>query len=145
MKAPSAVSNFDRDYSVFINCSYGPEFRDIRHALTLAVLASGHLPICDFDGFGLNPFHPDLTLLAEGMFTSRYSIHDCSRCCGGNPDGLGRFNVPIELGMALSERVRTSRDDSFHEVLIICQRDHTYNHFLSTLNRGEYLDYLNVA
>src|SRR5262245_35605091 len=134
MPTPSAGSNFDRDYSVFINCPYGPEFRDIRHALTLAVLASGHLPICDFDGFDLNPVQPDLTLLAEGMFKSKYSIHDCTRCCGESPDKLGRFNIPIELGMALGERVRTVSSNSFHEIVILCQNGHAYSHFLRTLN-----------
>lgn len=35
---------------------------------------------------------------------SKYSVHDLSRCRGEGDENLARFNMPLELGMAMAER-----------------------------------------
>jgi hypothetical protein len=42
--------------------------------------------------------------IAKVLGESKYPIHDLSRFQGEGPDNLPRFNMPLELGMALSLR-----------------------------------------
>lgn len=139
MKNDSVFSQFNRNHTVYINCSYNKEFKDLRHQLTLAVIASGHTAISDFDC----PDPPTLHLpgLYENISKARYSVHDCSCCTGENPNEYGRYNLPVGLGMSFFERARTSSDPKNHEILILIKNDHSYIPFIRTLAPGELIRY----
>jgi hypothetical protein len=134
MRGSGKGPTVDRDYSVYISCPYRPEFQNLRHGLMLAAIASGHQPVCDFD----NPFpsEPHVPNVADGLARCRYSIHNCSCSDTQNPNEFGRFNIPIELGMALLERHRTHEKADFHEVYIQLPERHSYLQFLIRLNSG---------
>jgi hypothetical protein len=88
--------------SVFINCPFDPEFRDLLLAIVFAVSAHGLIPRSarETDGSAEPRFSRILRTLSE----SKYSIHDLSRFTGEGTDNFARFNMPLELGMASALR-----------------------------------------
>jgi hypothetical protein len=137
------LSNNKRALTVFINCPPGEELRDLRFALPMVVMASGLKFLCDFDSYLMrDPCVPNISNLADRITQSRYSIHVCDCCEIANPDKVGRFHLPVELGMALLERRRTAKDSAYHRVLILIQEHRPYAHFLSNEIYGEYRTYV---
>jgi len=129
----------DRNHTVFIHCPPEKEFREHVCALTLAVIASGHGVKGDFDPF--DPCNPPLESLVEYISESRYSIHDCSLChmSRNKASKFARYNLPIELGIAIAERYRLQRihqkthDNPFHEMFVFVKKKHAYQEILSGL------------
>jgi len=78
-----------------------------------------------------NVGEPRLARIARAIFSSRYSIHDLSRCTGEGSENLARFNMPLELGMAMARRYMGTADD--HEWLILAPKGHAYLRFVSDL------------
>src|ERR1017187_478212 len=124
----------NRTHSVYRSCPHGSEFRNVRHGLMFAILATGHRPLCDFDN--PFPFAPHVPRLGDNLGQCRYSMHDCTCCDTDKPNEFGRFNMSIELGMALFERHRTSTEPDFHEIYIQIPERHSYLQFLARLNNG---------
>jgi hypothetical protein len=50
-------------------------------------------------------------MLIDGIVNCHYSAHDLSRCRGEGPDNFGRFNMPIEMGMALFHALKSQRTE----------------------------------
>ncbi|RCJ42403.1 hypothetical protein A6770_34875 [Nostoc minutum NIES-26] len=129
----------DRNHTVFIHCPLEPGHREHLCALTLAVIASGHGVKGDFQPH--DQYNPRLHVLAQYISESKYSIHDCSFCQMTNTKAsqYGRYNLPIELGMALAERHRIQRiynrdsEKYFHEMFVCVRKNHAYHKILSGL------------
>jgi hypothetical protein len=79
----------------------------LSHALHFGVVAAGLLLVCARD-LG-SPDRPRLEMLIGGVVNCHYSAHDLSRCRGEGPDNFGRFNMRIEMGMALFHAVESQR------------------------------------
>lgn len=88
--------------SVFLNCPYDDAFAPLFHASILTIVALGFTPRCARESEG--DADPRIDRIARGLRESRYSIHDLSRFQGEGPDNLARFNMPLELGMAVTLR-----------------------------------------
>ena len=88
--------------SVFINCPFDALFEPLFHAIVLTVAARGFIPRCARETEG--QADPRIVRIAAGLMQSKYSIHDLSRFQGEGTDNLSRFNMPLELGMALGIR-----------------------------------------
>ena len=88
--------------SVFLNCPYDDAFAPLFHAAVLTVAALGFTPRCARESEGESD--PRIDRIARGLKESKYSVHDLTRFTGEGPDQLARFNMPLELGMALSLR-----------------------------------------
>lgn len=58
---------------------------------------------------------PRLERILDALSSCRFSIHDLSRCRGEEDANLARFNMPLELGMAMALR----EVDGAHEYLIL--------------------------
>lgn len=69
--------------------------------------------------------------IARAVISSKYSIHDLSRCRGEGSEGLARFNMPLELGIALGVRMATGEAE--HDWLILAPTGHQYVKFISDL------------
>jgi predicted phosphoadenosine phosphosulfate sulfurtransferase len=71
----------------------------------------------------------------EAIFSSRYSIHDLSRCQGEGDEALARFNMPLELGIAMALRFAGSQGspDGRHDWLVLVPKGHSYYKFASDL------------
>ena len=78
-----------------------------------------------------NVAEPRMTRIARAVISSKYSIHDLSRCRGEGNEGLARFNMPLELGIAMGRRI--SAGDDAHDWLILVPEGHGYTRFVSDL------------
>lgn len=94
-----AVTTATRLRSIFINCPFDQPYQPIFDALVFAA---------SFCGFGVRSAleivdsgEVRLTKIVSLMEASAFSIHDISRVTLDDDSGLPRFNMPIELGMAL--------------------------------------------
>ena len=68
--------------------------------------------------------------IRKAIFGSRYSIHDLSRCRGQGDLNLARFNMPLELGIAMCRRFV---DETSHDWLVLVPEGHQYLRFISDL------------
>jgi hypothetical protein len=71
--------------------------------------------------------------IAGAVFSSKYSIHDLSRCKGEGDENLARFNMPLELGIAVGRRIASQRKKDKHDWLLLVREGHQYAKFVSDL------------
>ncbi len=90
-----ADAEFDRN--VFVNCPFDAAYEPILQAMLFCIVS-----------FGLNPRiatersdagETRLAKIEELIESSRYSIHDLSRCQAGAAGEHYRLNMPFELGL----------------------------------------------
>jgi hypothetical protein len=88
-----------REYQVFLNYPFDDGAYEIGLSLHFAVAAAGLIPVCALD---LSvPDQPRIEVLTNALQNCKYSAHDLSRVRGEGEQNLARFNMPVELGMAL--------------------------------------------
>ena len=116
--------------SVFINCPFDSRYQPLFEAIVFCVSACGFVPRCTLE----------LTDAAEVRIENIYrlidechqGIHDISRTeVQGQPYGLPRFNMPLELGMAMARRFMEPANE--HDWLVLVPSGHTYARFVSDL------------
>lgn len=71
--------------------------------------------------------------ITRAIFSSKYSIHDLSRCKGEGSEQLARFNMPLELGIAMARRYMQSDETQRHDWLLLVPQGHQYGRFISDL------------
>src|SRR5208282_5897927 len=119
-----------REASVFINCPYDPEYAEIFDALIFSTLCCGFVPRCAIESGTIS--EPRMTRIVKAMRSSKYSIHDLIRCQGQGDGNLARFNMPLELGMAMANSVG-ARKSSAHDWLVLVPKGHPYRKYISDL------------
>ena len=115
--------------SVFINCPFDAEYSTLFDAIVFATVCCGFMPRCALESGTVS--EPRLARIPRAIFNSRYSIHDLSRCRGEGDENFARFNMPLELGMAMAKRFMDPVDE--HDWLVLVPRDHAYLRFISDL------------
>jgi hypothetical protein len=121
----------NRDKAVFINCPFDPEFELSFDAIVFATICSGFIPRTALESGDVAV--PRIERILDAIFTSKYSIHDLSRCRGEGSEQLARFNMPLELGMAMASRFKTPRGQARHDWLVLVPEGHSYARFVSDL------------
>lgn len=96
----------DSALSVFINCPFDREYEPLLNAIIYTTVCCGFHPRTSISE-GTDILRMDRIL--DAIFTSDYSIHDFSRFRGEGEQGLARFNMPLELGMAVGRRFVSER------------------------------------
>jgi hypothetical protein len=124
------VSGAEFQNAVFINCPFDPDFRPTFDAIVFATTCCGFVPRCASESGTVA--EPRMDRILRGIFGSKYSIHDLSRCRGEGSEQLARFNMPLELGMAMARRAMT-RGDRKHDWLTLVPEGHQYQRFVSDL------------
>ena len=119
-----------RNESVFINCPFDDDFRPLFDALVLAVVACGFTPRSALESGSVANLRMDR--ICTALLASKYSIHDLSRCQGEGDRNLARFNMPLELGMAIAIRAQSSGNDQ-HDWLVLIPERHRHSPFASDL------------
>lgn len=117
------------DFRVFLNYPFDKEFEPLERAMHFAVIAAGLIPVC---AKGENS--PDtlrLEVLVDLISSCRFSVHDLSRYKGEGEQNFARFNMPIEMGMALFYSIFTNRDE--HRCAFFVETPHDYQRFASDL------------
>lgn len=122
---------FKRGVSVFVNCPFDPEFRTAFDAIVFSTVCCGFLPRCAIESGSVAI--PRIERIVQALRASKYSIHDLSRCQGEGDANLARFNMPLELGIAMAESAAKRRLKDRHDWLLMVPRDHPYRHFISDL------------
>jgi hypothetical protein len=121
----------EREKSVFINCPYDTDYRPIFDALIFTVVACGFYPkSAQVSG---QVALPRMQRIAEALFSSKYSIHDLSRCRGEGDENLARFNMPLELGIAMAQKYSDDVEHNDHDWCLLVPRGNQYKRFLSDL------------
>ena len=118
--------------SVFINCPFDPPFEPLFHAIVLTVAARGFTPRCARESEGQAVTRIDR--IARGLMESKYSIHDLSRFQGeGGALNLSRFNMPLELGMAVGIRYLKDGQPATHNWVALVPQGFVHQKFISDL------------
>lgn len=99
-KAAKKKVKTDPAKSVFMNFPYDDKFDRLLNAIFFAAVCCGFVPrsALEWNEEG----GPRLPRIMDGLDTSKYSIHDLSRYQGEGEEKLARFNMPLELGMAVA-------------------------------------------
>lgn len=117
--------------SVFINCPFDDAFEPLFHAIVLTVAARGFTPRCARESEGQAT--PRITRIANGLMSSKYSIHDLTRFQGEGPENLSRFNMPLELGIALGIRHAGATGAREHNWTALVPANFVHHKFVSDL------------
>jgi hypothetical protein len=117
--------------AVFINCPFDPEFEPTLDAIVFAVACCGFIPRSALESGDVAVSR--MERIVRAIFSSQYSIHDLSRCRGEGDEQLARFNMPLELGMAMACRFRSGRRSARHDWLLLVPEGHLYGKFISDL------------
>lgn len=117
--------------AVFINCPFDEEFAPLFDAIVFTTVCCGFLPRCAMESGGVADSR--MQRVTQAVFSSKYSIHDLSRCRGEGEANLARFNMPLELGIAMARRHLAGRTGEDHDWLLLVPEGHQYMRFLSDL------------
>lgn len=117
--------------SVFINCPFDKEFAPLFDAIVFAATCCGFLPRSALESGTVAVSR--MERIAQAVFSSKYSIHDLSRCKGEGDENLARFNMPLELGIAMGLRLAAKREHDRHDWLLLVREGHQYAKFVSDL------------
>jgi hypothetical protein len=123
------VPSYER--SVFLNCPFDDLFAPLFHAAVLTIAALGFTPRCARESEG--EADPRIDRISRGLRESKYSIHDLSRFQLEGPDNLPRFNMPLELGMALSLRYLGRDSGAPHNWVALVPAGFVHQRFISDL------------
>jgi hypothetical protein len=118
----------DPSKSVFINCPFDAAYLSLFDAILFSIVCCGFMPRSALESSTLA--EPRLARIASALFSCRYSIHDLSRSTGEGSENLARFNMPLELGMAMARRFM---DPDEHDWLLLVPEGHAYLRFVSDL------------
>ena len=133
----------DPDLSVFINCPFDREFEPILDAIMVTIACCGFSPRSARESERIST--PRIERMKGALFSSKYSIHDFTRCRGEGNEGFARFNMPLEFGMAMAlrliEEVLQVREDERHDWLLLVPGGHQYKKFVSDLAGYDPVEY----
>jgi hypothetical protein len=117
--------------SVFINCPYDAAFAPLFHAIVLTVAARGFTPRSALETGATAD--PRIVRIANGLMTSKYSIHDLSRFQGEGVENHARFNMPLEVGMAMGVRFMQEGTGAEHNWVALLPAGIEHQKFVSDL------------
>ena len=117
--------------AVFINCPFDKEFEPTFDAIVFATVCCGFIPRSALESGSVALSR--MERIVGAIFSSKYSIHDLSRCRGEGDEQLARFNMPLELGIAMARRFTTTPRDQRHDWLLLVPEGHQYLKFVSDL------------
>src|SRR5947209_485243 len=122
---------FDPAKAVFINCPYDAEFEPTFDAILFATACCGFMPRSALESGTVAESR--MERIVQAIFSSKYSIHDLSRCRGEGGELLARFNMPLELGIAMARRYMAPKQTASHDWLLLVPEGHLYLKFVSDL------------
>jgi hypothetical protein len=121
--------DIDRAKSVYLNCPFDAEYSSLLDAIVFSCVCCGFFPRCAVETGTVA--EPRILRIIQTIFDCRYSIHDLSRCTGEGDENLARFNMPLELGIAMARRFIGPAHD--HDWLALVPRGKAYARFISDL------------
>jgi hypothetical protein len=126
--SPHQATHAGIEPAVFINCPYDAAFAPLFDAIVFACVCYGFLPRSAIDSGSSGTTRIERILV--GLLACPYSIHDLSRCRGEGQENLARFNMPLELGMAI---LLTRMATGGHEWMALAPEGARYDEYASDL------------
>jgi hypothetical protein len=126
-----AVSGRVYEQNVFINCPFDRDYAPIFDAVVFAVFDCGFRPVCARER--MNSAQVRIDKITDFIRDSRYSIHDLSRTEIDERYSLPRFNMPLELGIALGCTKFGAGRQRRKTTLILDRRRYRYHKFISDI------------
>jgi hypothetical protein len=120
-----------RDRSVFINCPYDEEYLPLFDAIIFATIACSYTPRSALESGDVS--RPRMERIFKALASSKYSIHDFSRCKGEGDLNLARFNMPLEFGIAFGKAYLKVEGRQLHDWLVLLPQGHFYRTVVSDL------------
>jgi hypothetical protein len=114
--------SLDPATSVFLNCPYDLEYQPLFDAAVMATVCCGFTPRSALESGTVA--EPRMARITRAIFESKYSIHDLTRCKGEADANLARFNMPLELGIAMALRYLTRSAAERHDWLVMVPAGH---------------------
>jgi hypothetical protein len=124
---------------VFINCPYDAEYQEIFDALLYAAVVCGYYPKSAMTS--REAAKPRMERIATSLKESKYSLHDLTRCKGEGDQNLARFNMPLELGIAMGQKYFGENSTSDHDWCLLVRSGSGYKRFLSDLAGYDPMEY----
>jgi hypothetical protein len=125
------VSQNQYDRNVFINCPFDARYTPLFEAIVFTVFNCHFRPLCALER--MNSAQIRFDKIVEMIGSARYSIHDLSRTETDGPYSLPRFNMPLELGIALGCRRFGSGRQQNKSMLILDRRRYRYHRYISDI------------
>jgi hypothetical protein len=122
---------YPRNTCVFINCPYDANYQEIFDALLYAAVVCGFYPTSAMTPGDVG--RPRMERIAAAIRNSKYSLHDLSRCRGEGDQNLARFNMPLELGIAMGQKYFSEDQANDHDWCLLVKRGSGYKQFISDL------------
>ena len=129
--------------AVFINCPFDKDFEPAFDAIMFSAVCCGFTPRSALETGSVAESRVER--IVRSIFSSKYSIHDLSRCKGEGSEQLARFNMPLELGIAMARRFMMTRKSLKHDWLLLVPEGHQYVKFVSDLAGFDPLQYDGTA
>lgn len=118
------------DQNVFINCPFDDDYRPIFKALVFATFECGLRPRCALEIYDAGEVR--IEKITRIIGECRWGIHDISRT-ELNPNGLPRFNMPLELGLFLGARRFGDRRQKQKSCLVLDTDRYRFQQYISDL------------
>jgi len=125
------VSRRVYEQNVFINCPFDRDYSAIFDAIVFTVFDCGFRPVCARER--MNSAQIRIDKITDLIRDSRYSIHDLSRTEVDERYSLPRFNMPLELGIALGCMKFGAGRQREKTALILDRRRYRYHKFISDI------------
>jgi hypothetical protein len=125
------LASAERGRRVFINCPFDADYSEQLDAIVFTCVHVGFYPVTA-DSSGQSG-RPRLERILTALSSCRYSIHDLSRCRGEGEDNLARFNMPLELGMAMAIRALSPSPEAHEYLVLVPDEQYLYQRYMSDL------------
>ncbi len=122
-------SNFCK--SVFINCPFDEEYKEILHPIIYCLVRFGLEPRIASERNDSGEFR--LEKIWQLIRSSKYSIHDLSRCQSIESGDIFRMNMPFELGIDYGCRKSGVTPFDQKDFLVLEERKYRYKEALSDI------------
>lgn len=130
-KTARTKTRIDPLKSVFINCPFDDDFEPLFEAIIFSIACCGFEPRSALETGTVADSR--MERITQALFSSKYSIHDLSRCKGEGNERLARFNMPLEFGIAVARRYISQGKADEHNWLLLVPQGHQYAQFISDL------------
>lgn len=118
------------DQNLFINCPFDNDYWPIFQALVFATFECGLRPRCSLEVYDAGEVR--IEKIARIIRECRWRIHDISRT-ELNPNGLPRFNMPLELGIFLGARRFGNGPQKQKSCLVLDTHRYRYQQYISDI------------
>lgn len=135
------VSKRQYEQNVFINCPFDSQYTPLFEAIVFTIADCGFRPVCARER--MNSGQIRLEKITELIRDSRYSIHDLSRTEPDERYSLPRFNMPLELGIALGCRNVGPGRQRRKTLLVLDKRRYRYHKFVSDISGQDISEHAN--